>query len=102
MAVYTPVHIVQDRRLLWTQAEVEVENENPFFIQPRKIHPDKQAESNRLVTDFRRINDITKQSPRFGKTRLWIFDCIEQFQYHIARHLFTWDFDNGGHCTIGM
>lgn len=42
------------------------------------------------------------QSPRFGKTRLWIFDCIEQFQYHITRHLFTWDFDNGGHCTIGM
>ncbi|CAO3692457.1 unnamed protein product [Umbelopsis ramanniana] len=58
--------------------------------------------SNRLVTDFRRLNDITKQSTRFGKTSLWIFDCIKQFQYHIARHLFTWDFDNGGHCTIGM
>jgi hypothetical protein len=24
------------------------------------------------------------------------------FQYHIAQHLFTWNFDNGGHCNIGM
>jgi len=34
--------------------QVEVENEKPIFVQPRKMHPDKQAIIDKKVDEMRR------------------------------------------------